>query len=265
MKLLFSLLTFIALTSSTAFATSNAGKSFCQGALDSSGHLNYSWYQVVRGKNSDYWISFRNAGGLLNEGVCWWHSEWTRNAIYLAVLDPSAPKPTTLQAFAIMDNIMNSREVTVIGGYSSISDFTKDWQSLLQDVLDLRQLRTASDFGWLRGLTGGENENADVLAKRMDALYQQVTVEKKIVFQMLQLPGVDAHGWLVTSMDVLPTGYRLWVIDSNDPTEQSAFEYVRGQTSEGKYYNDPFIAYTQQDEKFGMYETDVKNYCRSLR
>ena len=43
--------------------------------------------------NSNNRLSFTNSGGLVNGGVCWWHSRFTRNANYVAVFSPDKAKP----------------------------------------------------------------------------------------------------------------------------------------------------------------------------
>ena len=259
---LFNSLLFLASLSFTTLAHAGFTEDFCSNALDSSGKLNYSWFQQKRGLDPSYEIGFANDGGLMNGGVCWWHSEWTRNAIYLSILAPELPRPSSAQVKQMVNDIMNSKKVTVIGGYESLAAFTDDFQAVIQKQLNERQLRTALDFGWARGLTGKTSDDPSTIAAGMDRLYEQVNTEHKIVYQMLQLPGVDAHAWLVVGMTRTDLGYHLQMLDSNLPQAISTFDYTRGDTSEGYLYEqDPFIAYTQQDNKFGTYESRIQGYC----
>lgn len=65
-------------------------------------------------KNSQNHLAFRNSGGLLNGGVCWWHSRFTRNALYLAIYRPDLPRPNGDQMASIIRDIRNGRTVVTI-------------------------------------------------------------------------------------------------------------------------------------------------------
>ena len=79
-------------------------------------------------------MGFANNKGLfgLPTGVCWWHSQFHRNATYLAAFNPDKPKldPSNREERRelrrIIRKIANRREMVEIPGYSSLHEFTSD-------------------------------------------------------------------------------------------------------------------------------------------
>jgi hypothetical protein len=64
----------------------------------------------------------------------------------------------------------------------------------------------------------------------MDELYDQVQ-KGEVVYQKLQLQGIDAHAWLVIGMVKTRDGYTLKIIDSNFPLETIDYVYQKGMTN----------------------------------
>lgn len=59
-------------------------------------------------------LAFGNSGGLLRNGVCWWHSRFTRAALYLVYFEPSKPKPDARTARKAIRSLMNADRVVEI-------------------------------------------------------------------------------------------------------------------------------------------------------
>lgn len=79
-------------------------------------------------------MGFQNNKGLfgLPTGVCWWHSQFHRNATYLAAFNPDKPKldpnnrDDRRKLKKLIRKISNRREMVEIPGYSSLQEFTSD-------------------------------------------------------------------------------------------------------------------------------------------
>ncbi len=174
-------------------------------------------------------LSFANEGGLANGGVCWWHSRLQRNAIYMARFAPEAAKPTSEQASRLLSDIINEKGPVVIGGYKNFFDFSRDFQSMIQDKLEGWQLKDGFfKFGWLRGLKGKYEMDPKELQDEMDIFYQKVAVEGDIVYARLNPKGIEAHSWLVVGMTKRERGYELAYVDSNSPVATLRYEYTVG-------------------------------------
>src|SRR5690606_497658 len=57
-----------------------------------------------RAFNAQERLGLVNGGGLLGSGVCWWHSQFQRAALFLTYLRPDLPKPSLLKAFQIVSS-----------------------------------------------------------------------------------------------------------------------------------------------------------------
>jgi hypothetical protein len=108
-------------------------------------------------------MSFSNQGGLfgLPTGVCWWHSQFHRNATYLTYFSPDKKKldpdnkKDKRKLKKIIRNIAKRKKLVEIPGYNSIREFTADPQNekLIQKYL---QKWMAEDsllkMSWINGL-----------------------------------------------------------------------------------------------------------------
>ena len=72
----------------------------------------------------DNQLGFVNQGGLFGGGVCWWHSRFTRSAAYLAVFDPSLPRPSDEDAKKIISRLRDRKGVTLIPGFRNLFEFS---------------------------------------------------------------------------------------------------------------------------------------------
>lgn len=161
-------------------------------------------------------MSFGNHGGIINGGVCWWHSRFQRNAIYLTIYKPHLPRPTVEEAKALIKQIREARNVIVIPGFRNFSEFSSVHEAQIQRELEKWQKGDGViRFAWVRGLSGTSSVAGDELKKIMDDMYNEVEVKKNIAYNKLQFPGVVAHAWLVVHMEKVSGGYNLEILDLN--------------------------------------------------
>lgn len=212
--------------------------------------------------DSDNTLSFRNAGGLLNGGVCWWHSRFTRNALYLAVFRPDLPSPTPEQAAKLIKKIRKGKEVVTIPGYKNLNSFSYDYRNQIQKELEKWQIVDGFvNQQWVVGLWGGTHKPAAKLKKWMDNLYKYVETEGNIAYQKVQIKGIDAHAWLVKSMTKTRYGYTLHVLDSNS-TQIRHIYYREGNTSIYDAWYGDIIPYTGRKLELKRLKRAVKKYCK---
>ena len=210
---------------------------------------------------ADNRLSFKNAGGIFGEGVCWWHSRFQRSATYLSVFRPDLSKPTLAQARDIIHTIIHNNYVVEIPGYANLADFSTDFHEEIQKALNRWQLRDATlRFAWVRGLWNSPYGDAAKLQAIMEKLDEQVEKDSRITYLKLQLKGIPSHAWLVIGMEEIPSGYELQIIDSNFP-ELVHYKYTYGDTSfsYGKYGK--FFPYVEQTKDFTKITTAIHNYC----
>jgi hypothetical protein len=211
--------------------------------------------------DADNLMAFENNGGLLDGGVCWWHSRFQRAALYLTFYRPDLPKPNDQQAREIIDAIAGKKHVVMIPGFSNFREFSGEYQDLIQAKLDRWQIEDGFlKQYWIDGLAGSVTRNPDAFERSMDALAHRVNDLHEIVYQKLQLPGIYSHAWLVVRMDPTPEGYDLQVLDSNLIGLQS-YGYTRGM---GAFEYDGFglfSPYTEQDGELVDAQVEMLRFC----
>lgn len=165
-------------------------------------------------------LGFRNHGGLLGKGVCWWHSRFTRNALYLARFDPGLPVPSRTEVRRMVSRIMGAAGLTRIPGFSCLRDFSVEHHQQIQKVLERRQMIEGIFlFAWVNGLAGASGLDPCRMKSRMDDLFHLST--EGLVYTKFQTPGLDAHAIVITGMSPLPeSGYEVRYLDSNSIGEQ---------------------------------------------
>jgi hypothetical protein len=215
--------------------------------------------EIVGQRNNQ--ISFRNRGGLVNGGVCWWHSRLTRKFAYLAIFRPDLARPSNKDAEKIIKDIRMGK-VTEVPGFSNLYDFSRAFSSEVQDRLDKWQkgdgfLRQQ----WAVGLWGSSETSAEKLKERMDDLYQYVEVEGKLAYQMLQIRGITSHAWLVLNVEKLEDGYKLEVLDSNYTSTNTVY-YRNGQEAINSYGG--LVPITGKKAELRKLEKTVKKYCKKV-
>lgn len=208
-------------------------------------------------------IVFRNQGGILKGGVCWWHSRLQRSSIYLTKYAPFRPRPDQDQVNRILSSLKSMRQVVTIPGYHNFSEFTSDHQTSIQRVLELWQRQDGLlNFQWLRGISGRYRLPAQQMEARMRKLYQYYSQSPHPVWVMAQMKGITSHSFLIRQMESLPSGYVLEVVDSNKPTE---LRYVRYQF--GDQYlklqdgNTIFVPYVGFQEDFRKIGRSIARHC----
>jgi hypothetical protein len=247
--------------SSTAMAAPSAKSSqnkseFC------SANKNRVNYQKDMAYDESNLMAFTNHGGLVNGGVCWWHSRFQRNALYLTIYSPKKTKPTVAQAQRIVKDIRAGSKVIEIPGFKNFNDFSRENYSLIQAELEAWQ-RTDGFVrqSWIVGLSGSHQVSAVEMRKRMDELYDYVVGEKKIAYNKLQIKGITAHAWLVVDMRRDHNGYELDIIDSNYGYVQT-YKYTQGMQSFYHGYYGDFVPYLEQTREQTKLEKTVTQFCK---
>lgn len=187
-------------------------------------------------------LSFRNHGGLFNGGVCWWHSRLTRIAQYLAVFNPNEKPLSAEEVYAQVKRLRQGKPA-VFNGFKNFYELSYLHSSEIQKNLEEWQIANGGfQLGFLDGLRGSTFVPADELRSLMDETFELFQSSQKPIYQVLQLPGVTAHAWLISNMITTSNGYQFSVVDSNYFEIQN-WNYRYGDT--GFFYSgSPFIAYT---------------------
>ena len=94
----------------TLNAFTQSTEKFCNGRKDK----NHAKSLIIDYQNL---FSFINSVEIGGGGVCWWHSRFQINVLYLAHFNPSATKPTSQQARYIIREIKNDNgyDLEVLG------------------------------------------------------------------------------------------------------------------------------------------------------
>lgn len=205
-------------------------------------------------------ISFLNKGGLMNGGVCWWHSMLTRAAQYLTVYRPDLPKASSDQAYKIVQWLSANKGVVEIPGYRNFYEFSADHSNTILSALEGWQIVDGGfAFGWVRGVSGNHKVDADEFAKMMNETYKIVKSEKKVAYQKLQIEGIESHAWLVVDMEKTGNGYILDVVDSNY-RGVSQVHYVKGMTQLREYESVPYTSRNAFD--YRSFTWAIDQYCK---
>lgn len=257
-RLIFALIFYSLFLNANPLTAKNLWKKHCQDVeLDSSLFIN----NLKKPENK---LSFTNYGGLLNGGVCWWHSRFTRAAQYLAVFEPAGNKLSQEEAYYLAKRIREGRPVT-IRGYKNLNEFSMAHQREIQQNLEEWQVYNGGfQLGFLDGLMGATSVSSKQLQEQMDELYNDFKISQKPIYQVLQLPGITAHAWLIVDMIPMATGYQFEVVDSNYLKNQ-IWRYQYGSTSffYGQY---PFVNYTTRRGKIeeAALAKRLAKACKSL-
>lgn len=215
-------------------------------------------------KDSDNHLAFRNHGGLIGGGVCWWHSRFTRNALHLAIYRPDMARPSVAQMRSIIKDIRRGNNVVIIPGFRNLREFSSHRVAAELIQKELEAWQRVDGFvrqQWIVGLMGSSSVSADELSKKMDDLYETVVLEKNITYQKLQLPGVVAHAWLVVDVDKTPDGYELQVHDSNYYGIRN-WSYREGMTDFRYSGFGNFVPYTERERELRGIKSVASRFCR---
>jgi hypothetical protein len=240
----------------SAFVPSQSKEEFCADRKDKS-------FVKTLSQHSGNLMSFRNHGGLVNGGVCWWHSRFQRNALYLTYFNPHAPKPDRKTAITLIRDIRNQDGITEIPGFNNFEEFSIAFENEIQEELERWQKFESIRFTWIRGLRGASSVSPEWMKKLMDYLYEEVVTNKNIAFQKLQMKGVTAHAWLVVNMAKTPEGYDLDVIDSNFPDRTSFYQYREGDSHLVYPYMGQFVPYLENVNEMNWINETIQEECSS--
>ncbi|MCC7443082.1 MAG: hypothetical protein IT285_15725 [Bdellovibrionales bacterium] len=230
-----------------------ARQEFCDSAADP------AFAQRRLGSGTDHLLAHVNDGGVANSGVCWWHSRLTRAAAYLALYRPELPPPDRAGAKRILARLRAGTQVVEIPGFANLRAFTAQYWDDVQEFLNGWQILDGGlGNGWLIGLQGGTQTSAPLLERGMDRLYASVR-QGRVMYQMLQIPGIPAHAWLVVAMSPTATGYRMVVVDSNFGSPQEV-NYTHGAESLSWAYG-RFVPYTMRSTELSRHESAVRSFC----
>lgn len=208
-------------------------------------------------------MPFSNRGGIINGGVCWWHSRFQRNALYLTIYKSRMKKPSEREAVELIKDIRQGRSVVVIPGYRNFRDFAYDNEELIQRELEKWQKSDGiTRFAWVKGLRGRPEVEADKLKKIMDEIYEEVEVNHNMAYNKLQIPGIAAHSWLVVRMDKVYGGYNLEIIDSNFASRTQVYRYREGDTSINYHGHFNFTPYLEKTNEMERINKVIARHCR---
>ncbi len=206
-------------------------------------------------------MAFQNQGGIINGGVCWWHSRFQRNSLYLTIYKPAEARPTNKEAAELVKKIRAGDEVVEIPGYRNFYEFSYHHAVQIQRELEKWQKGDGIlKFNWAVGLKGRPEVPEEKLGTMMDELYEFVVDEGNIAYQKLQIRGITAHAWLVINMKKRSDGYDLEILDSNFPFQTSIYKYREGMTSfdyHGYFKFTPYLERTKEMDKVSL--TILKN------
>lgn len=210
-------------------------------------------------------LAFKNRGGLLNKGVCWWHSLFQRAAIYIAVFRPELPKPTLKQAQYIVHQLARGWDVVEVPGYKNIYEFSRDWEPLIQNKLESWQLTDGLlKFAWIQGLSGSSQVDPLELQGKILRLRDRVNDQQDIQWVMTQLKGISAHSWSVIDVELGEAGAVLSALDSNYVGVVKAFPYVYGERSMRTPMGDA-VPYIGREKDLKRFKLAAERYCQSRR
>lgn len=162
-----------------------------------------------------------NASGPLNTGLCWWHSKMQRAAIYLAVFDrPAQPRPTQAEAIQIFKQLRDYKAVVSIPGFIDWNEFTEAFRLEFYQVLGHWEIQESLRLGFVQGLRAEVPTSTQMLQKISD----EVNDYKRVTFLLLKMRYLEAHSWLVQSMDLKGSDFKMDFIDSNWSNHVTVYE-----------------------------------------
>lgn len=248
----------LACSFSTMASTPTASQSVSQFCADrSSGN-----FAKELTESSENLMGFSNRGGLGNGGVCWWHSRFQRNALYLTIYKPGEETPSTKEAKEIIEKIRSGKEIVTIPGYRNFNEFSLDWRGAIQKELDKWQKSDGIlKFNWVIGLSGDSTVKAYEMKEMMDELYDYVEGEGNIAYEKLQIKGIVAHAWLVVNMKKVDDGYDLQILDSNFPNQTLLYKYRDGMTHFNHYAYGNFVPYLERKGELDNIKLTILKKC----
>lgn len=206
-------------------------------------------------------LAFRNSGGLLGRGVCWWHALFQRASFYLTIYRPELPKPSARLAQYIVHQIARGRDVVEIPGYRNMHEFSKDWQHLIQAKLNQWQKADGFlRFAWINGLHGDTQVPPYSMAWKIENLYEHVHIKQDVHWTMWQMEGISTHGLLVVDVKKTGEGADLETVDNNFVGQVTIYKYKNGSRSIKDIYGD-MVPYLQRINDLHNFRYAAREYC----
>ena len=198
-------------------------------------------------------------------GLCWWHTRMQRNAHYLGYFSSSDARPSKEDAWKIIKKFTSTGDVVLVPGYVSLRQFSDEYSQEMTEALG--QWQIVDSFvkqGWIHGLAGSSTAKPEKIVKGMDELSVEVNDKHKLVYQVLEMPGLEAHAWIVSGIQKDQWGYRMQVVDSNFTNMQEARYYSGSTTIEYNGYPN-FVPVTEHDGELRSIQKSVTNFCSSIQ
>jgi hypothetical protein len=262
-------------------------KSYCgQGDAD--------FVETLRSDFMSERLGIANPDGDYKTGLCWLHSMFQRNAVYLTDFHPeTGKKPQGAEVYALMRRIAEGRHVARIEGYHDVFDFTSNNTDVLTRVLNEmgnccamgnteRRGSTCGGYPFLECLRriedGPPSRDPAVQGGKMEELYDIYLLRRRVMYLRVKLASFNAfvsHSALLTEMTREPNDpmqpldhWRLKLIDPNLPLNSQIVEYKVGQKApqflfNGKLEDAEF--YPDFENYFGRYDSARGEYCRAAR
>ncbi|HXH30667.1 MAG TPA: hypothetical protein VNJ01_07625 [Bacteriovoracaceae bacterium] len=208
-------------------------------------------------------IAFKNQGGLLGKGVCWWHSRLQRSSAYLAEYKPDLPPPDVREVRRILTTLMQMNGVTIIPGFHNFESFSMAHQREIQKTLNYWQkVDGFFNFVWIQSISGNYQLRPEALEARMNMIYSTFQTSPQPLWVMAQIKGITSHSLLLLGMEKNANGFRLTVIDSNHPGQSLEIYYHFGDTAlQAPASRYAFIPYVGFQNDYKKIFAAVRNYC----
>lgn len=208
-------------------------------------------------------IAFKNRGGLINGGVCWWHSRLQRASAYLVQYAPQKPRANAVEVRRILKTLQQMNAVVTIPGYDNFKSFSKDNEQEVQSVLEnWQQLDGVFNFEWVRGISGRSTLPAAELEKQMADIYRLSLNSPTPIWLLAQIKGITSHSFLLHSIVKKANGFDLQVIDSNSPLIIRSVAYQVGQQNlHVTGDKTTFIPYVGFQKDFNLITKALKKHC----
>ncbi len=210
-------------------------------------------------------IAFKNTGGIINGGVCWWHSRLQRSSFFLVRFAPDSARPDQRKLNEILSGLRHMNRVVTIPGFADFHSFTRSYQKQIQRMLNDWQIYDGLyNFQWLRGISGRPALPSQQMIERMDAVYAAYKNSPASMWIMAQMEGITSHSFLIVHMEKVNGGYDLDLIDSNHPMEVVRVAYHEGdQSLRTNKKSSPFVPYVGFQEDFRKISRGLAGYCRN--
>lgn len=222
---------------------------FCQRVEDSEQILSFL-------NDEENLLSFENQGGILNGGVCWWHSRFQRNLIYLTMYRPDLPLLKPSEVHSLLAEIRLGKSIIMIPGFSNVQEFSRKYKKEIIKILESWQMYDGVVLmKWTQGLAGKTSIAPLKLKNMMDKLYKYVSEDKKIAYAKLQIKGIAAHAWLINGISKHADGYVFSYLDSNWPKSTFNYHYNYGDKSfTKKEYGNflPYLEFVKEEERLSQ-------------